>query len=108
MFGSLIKGLLVFLLGISVGFGASGRHEETDSELTQKVQDHMDVIVDESAAIVDDVMEEARKDERVQEAEEFVNDVNEIINNTKQDIEDHFGEDETESVTESVTEAVTE
>ena len=105
MFGSLLKGLIVFLLGISIGAGMQNQDTKTDSELQQKVQDHMDVIVDESAAIVDDVMEEARKNEHVQEAEEFVNDVNEIVDNTVEDIHAHFDkEEETEALTEAATE----
>ena len=101
--------LLAFFVGAGVGAPEKG---ETDSELQQKVQEHMDVIVDEAAAIVDDVAEEARKDERYQKAEEFVDDVREIADNTRADIEAHFGsEEETESLSEAeeaVTEAVTE
>ena len=74
-----------------------------DSDIEMILDEHMDVIADESAAIVDDVLEEARKDERVQKAEEFANDVNEIVDNTKQDIYDHFGpEEETEDLSEAV------
>ena len=51
----------------------------------------MDVIVDETAAMVDDVVEEVRKDQRVQNAEAFVEDVKEIVDNTRDDIEAHFG-----------------
>ena len=105
MFGSLIKGLLAFLLGYTLATGMKDKDPGTESELQQKVQEHMDVIVDESAAIVDDVMEEARKDECVQEAEAFVNDVNEIVDNTVEDIHAHFGtKEETEDLTEAQTE----
>ena len=79
-----------------------------DNELQQKVQDHMDVIVDESAAIVDDVMDEVRKDKHVQEAEEFHEDVKEIVNNTMDDIHEHFDEEETENLLEEETEDVLE
>ena len=103
MFTSFLKGLFTFLFAFSLGASFGGQEKTTaDSELQQKVQDHMDVIVDESAAIVDDVMEEARKNEHVKEAEDFVNDVTEIVNNTKEDIHAHFGsEEESESEVES-------
>ena len=44
------------------------------------------------AAIVDDVMEEVRQNECVQEAEQFADDVTEIAENTKADIDAHFGD----------------
>ena len=100
-----------------LGAGFAQDKPAADSELQAKVQEHMDVIVDESAAIVDDVVEEIRKDERVQDAEKFIDDVNEIVDNTKQDIHDHFGKEaETEEVpgealeeaTEEITEAAAE
>lgn len=91
-----LEKVLLFLFAFSLGAGMSGDTKPADSELQQKVQEHMDVIVDESAAIVDDVMEEVRKDERVQEAEQFVNDVREIAQNTADDIDAHFGEKATE------------
>ena len=109
MFGAFLGWLwsmgLAFFAGVNMG-----SNHETDSELQQKVQGHMDVIVDESAAIIDDVTEEVRKDERVQEAEQFVNDVKEIAQNTADDIDAHFGNhEETEAVSEAVeTEAVSE
>ena len=85
-FNWLLSLLLAFGLGLGVSSGTT-----SDSELKQKVQDHMDVIVDESAAIVDDVVDEIRKDEHVKDTEKFFDDVSEIIDNTKQDIHDHFG-----------------
>ena len=107
MFGRFIGWLLSVTAAFFIGTSMAGDpSEKTDSELQQKVQAHMDVIVDESAGIVDDVMEEARKDERVQKAEEFVNDVREIAQNTADDIEEHFGAEE--AVTEGVEEAITE
>jgi len=98
---------LSFILGVGFGMG-SAEKSPSDSELKQKVQDHMDIIVDESAGIVDDVVEEIRKDERVQKAEKFAEDVNEIVDNTMKDIDDHFGSDETESAAESTVEEVAE
>ena len=75
MFGGLLKGLFTFIFAFALGVSA-GRAKPADSELEQKVQEHMDVIVDESAAMVDDVVEEVRKNEQVQNAEEFAEDVN--------------------------------
>ena len=94
------KGLLALIVAFGLGVSAgSSRNVESDSELKQKVQEHMDVIVDEAAAIADEVTEEIRANEHVQEAESFVDDVNEIIDNTIKDIEDHFGKkDEEETV----------
>ena len=113
MFGRIIGWLASVIFAFSLGAGIKSEAPKTDSELQQKVQSHMDAIVDESAAMVDDVMEEIRKDERVQRAEEFAGDVQEIVDNTMKDIEDHFGEEETElepteAVTEAAEEAVTE
>ncbi len=103
---------------LSFGAGASVGHEyQEDTELEQKVQAHMDVIVDEAAGIVDDVSASA-KERRAQaesefkdsdaykEAEEFAGDVEEIVNNTKEDIDAHFG-DETETETEALAETET-
>ena len=68
----------------------------------------MDVIVDEAAGIVDDVSEAAREhretleselkdSETYKKAEEIVNDVQEIADNTAADIDAHFGTGESES-----------
>ena len=100
-----------WLLSLLLSFGAGaavGRSYEPDTELEQKVQGHMDVIVDEAAGIVDDVSEAARdrretleselKDsETYKKAEEIVNDVQEIADNTAADIDAHFGTGESES-----------
>ena len=56
---------LAFFAGANIGSKAPA-----DSELKEKVQGHMDVIVDESAAIVDDITEELRG--REQEVEEAI------------------------------------
>ena len=93
-----IAWLLTFLFAFSLGSGAGNTDKATNSELAQKVQAHMDVIVDESAAMVDDVVEEIRKDEHVQDAEAFVEDVGEIIDNTRDDIKAHFGKADEEAV----------
>ena len=112
-----MKVLFAWLLSLILSFGAgaaAGRSYEPDTELEQKVQDHMDVIVDEAAGIVDDVTESAKKHKETVEselkesdeykkAEEFVEDVKEIADNTKADIEAHFG-GETEAETEAETE----
>ena len=89
----ILRGLFTFFFAFSVGAGLASEKPE-NTELREKVQEHVDVIVDESAAIVDDLMDEARKDERVQKAEEFIDDVTEIAQNTADDIEAHFGTEE--------------
>ena len=96
MFMKLISWLLSLVVAFSLGTGVR-TDREPNSELQQKVQDHMDVIVDEAAAIVDDVTEELRQNEHVQEAEAFAEDVKEIVSNTMDDIKDHFGTEETAS-----------
>ena len=96
MFMKLISWLLSIIVAFSLGAGVR-TDREPNSELQQKVQDHMDVIVDEAAAIVDDVTEELRQNEHVQEAEAFAEDVKEIVNNTMDDIKDHFGTEESAS-----------
>ncbi len=92
MIMKLISWVLSLIFAFSLGAGVrSDNNNETSSELQQKVQDHMDVIVDEAAAIVDDVTAEIRQNEHVQEAEAFAEDVKEIVNNTMDDIKSHFG-----------------
>ncbi len=112
MFSSFIS----WLLSIALAFGAGaavGSTRPADDELKQKVSDHVDVIVDEAAGIVDDVSEAANEyideleseledNETYQKAKEFTDDVAEIVDNTKADIEAHFGSEEIE------TEALTE
>ena len=95
MFSRWLGWVASMILAFFVGAGISGTEKTaSDSELQQKVQEHMDVIVDEAAAIVDDVAEEARKNEHVQKAEDFLTDVKEIADNTKEDIRAHFGTEE--------------
>ena len=98
--------LLSIILAFTLGAQSGTKTTETDDELRNKVQEHLDVIVDESAAIVDEVTESIRKDEKVQEAEQFVKDVqevaqetiddlNQVAEDTKERIEEKFGpEDE--------------
>ena len=90
MFGKLILWLCSVVFAFSLG-AQSADPSVSDSELKQRVRDHMDVIVDEAAGIADDIAEEISKDERVQQAGEFMDSVKEIVDNTRQDIEDHFG-----------------
>ena len=108
--------VLTMLLSFGAGVSA-GRDYQKDTELEQKVQAHMDVIVDEAAGIVDDVSaaaeerretfeSELKDTDAYKKTEEFVNDVQEIAENTKLDIEEHFS-DETEEETEAETEAET-
>ena len=114
-----IKGFFGWILSLVLAFNVgAGVGANVDPELKQKVSDHIDVIVDESAGIVDDVTEaarakadELRDSDAVKSAEEFANDVDEIINNTLDDIDAHFSTGETELADEAVeaeTEGVTE
>ena len=105
MFMKLISWLLSIVVAFSLGAGVR-TDREPNSELQQKVQDHMDVIVDEAAAIVDDVTEELRQNEHVQEAEAFAEDVKEIVNNTMDDIKEHFGTEENASEADAPAETV--
>ena len=104
MIGGFLKEVLLFVFAFFLGLGYT-EDKTVDSELQQKVQDHMDVIVDESAALVDDVVDEVRKNEHVKKAEEFVNDVNEIVENTANDIDDHFGKEEDKDAEDAADEA---
>ena len=98
--------LFSVIFAFNLGAGVKS-DKPADSELEQKIRDHMDVIVDETAAMVDDVTDELRKNEKVQKAEEFVGDVKEIIDNTKNDIDAHFGTTETTERTEEAVETET-
>ena len=98
--------LFSVIFAFNLGAGVKS-DKPADSELEQKIRDHMDVIVDETAAMVDDVTDELRKNEKVQKAEEFVGDVKEIIDNTKNDIDAHFGTTETTETTEEAVETET-
>ena len=89
MFGKFVLWLCSVVFAFSLG-AQSTNPKATDSELVQKVRDHIDVIVDEAAGIADDIAAEIQKDERVQQAAEFVDDVKDIIRNTQEDIQDHF------------------
>ncbi len=113
--------ILAWLFAMFLSFGAgvnAGKDYQKDTELEQKVQAHMDVIVDEAAGIVDDVAASAKqrretleselKDtDEYKKAEEFVNDVQEIADNTAADIDAHFGSGETETEMETTEETVT-
>ena len=92
MFGKFVLWLCSVVFAFSLG-AQSTNPKATDSELEKKVRDHIDVIVDEAAGIADDISAEIRKDERVQQATEFVDDVKDIIRNTQEDIQEHFGSD---------------
>ena len=111
-----------WILSILLSFGAgaaAGRSYQPDTELEQKIQGHMDVIVDEAAGIVDDVSQAARDrretleseledSETYKKAEKFVNDVQEIADNTTADIDAHFGTGETETEAETQPEPETQ
>ncbi len=102
--------LIAFGLGTTAGSGSPA-----DSELQQKVQDHMDVITDEAAGIVDDVAEAAQDkwdkamdSEKAKKVKDFVNDVDEVVNNTIDDIQEHFGPESGASPVEEIESAVEE
>ena len=97
--------LLSVVFAFSLGAGTADPDRVPETELERKVRDHMDVIVDESAAMVDDVVDELRQNEYVQDAEAFADDVNEIIDNTREDIKAHFDKDEEEAEEGEITEA---
>ena len=103
--------LLSILLAFTLGAQSGTKTTETDDELRNRVQEHLDVIVDESAAIVDEVTESIRKDEKVQEAEQFIQDVqdvaqetiddlNQVAEDAKKRVEEKFGPDEAAEETE--------
>ena len=100
--------LLAWLLAMALGFSAgvsAGRDYEKDTELEQKVQAHMDVIVDEADAAKqrrETVESEFKESDCYKKAKEFVGDVKEISDDTKADIDAHFGSDETETETEEM------
>ncbi len=117
---SAIVWLLSIILAFSLGVGVrNDSGSATDEELKDRVQEHIDVIVDESAAIVDEVTEELRKDERVQEAEQFVQDVRDVatetadefqqlVEHTQERIEERFGTGDAEATEEPGTTDQTE
>ena len=100
MFGKFVLWLCSVVFAFSLG-AQSTNPKATDSELEQKVRDHIDVIVDEAAGMADDIAAEIRKDERVQQAAEFVDDVKDIIRNTQEDIQDHFAPEAEEGAADS-------
>ena len=99
--------LLSIFIAFSFGAGTASKPKESDDALREKVQGHLDVIMDESAALVDDVKESVHSDERVRKAEQTIRDVREIAEDTAEDlretagnarqrIQDTFGPGETE------------
>ncbi|MBQ9306840.1 MAG: hypothetical protein IJ229_02845 [Clostridia bacterium] len=111
MFSNFLTWLLSVILAFNLGAGVASREATTeDNELKQKVQDHLDVIVDEAAGLVDDVLDDVRQNEKVQEAEAFVEDVKDIMRNTLDDIDAHFGteDEEAETAEEAAEEAAEE
>ncbi|MBQ9251334.1 MAG: hypothetical protein IJ188_01685 [Clostridia bacterium] len=109
--------ILSLIFAFNLGAGTTTEPKETDEELRNRVQEHIDTIVDEGAAIVDEIAEEIRNDEQVQEAEQFIQDVqdvaeetlkdlNQVYENAKDRVEEKFGSQETE--TEAAPETVEE
>ncbi len=81
--------LLAWILCLLFAIGTGGAQmKETDNALRDKVQAHIDTIVDEGAAIVDDVADSVRSDERVQEAEQFVKDMADAAEETAGELDD--------------------
>ena len=78
--------LLSLFFAFSLGANSTPATRETDEELRNRVQEHLDVIADESAAIVDEVTESIQNDERVQQAEQFARDVEEVARGTWDDL----------------------
>ena len=99
--------LLSIFFAFNLGAQTADSPKETDDELRNKVQEHLDVIMDESAALVDDVADSIRNDERVQDAEQFIqnvqdvaeetlDDLNKVYEETKTRVEEKFGEGSSE------------
>lgn len=114
---------LAWVLSLFFAFNLGAQTEKnpslSDSELQDRVQKHLDVIVDESAAIVDEVAGEIRNDPLVKDAEKFVQDVqevaeetmdelNQVVENTKERVQDKFGPKEEPSVQDPAPAAVPE
>ena len=100
-----MKLFIAWILSLFLAFTAGivfPRSLDGNEELKQKVTDHLDIIVDEAAGIVDDVSaaaeekreslkEDIQKTDEYKEAKEFADNVQEIAQNTAADIDDHFG-----------------
>ena len=78
--------LVSVFFAFNLGAGSQKVPTATDEELRGRVQEHIDVIVDESAAIVDEVTESLRENEQVQEMEKFLQDVREVTEETMDDL----------------------
>ena len=79
--------LLSLLFAFNLGAQNRTVPTETDEELRGRVQGHLDTIVDESAAIVDEIAGTVREDGRVQEAERFASDMKDIAEEAIQDLD---------------------
>ena len=99
--------LLSVFFAFNLGAQTADSPKETDDELRNKVQEHLDVIMDESAALVDDVTDSIRNDERIQDAEKFIqnvqdvaeetlDDLNQVYEDTKTRVEEKFGDGQSE------------
>ena len=109
----LLSILLAF--GLGTGVGANYADDPANAELKEKVEAHMDVIVDEAASIVDDVAaaadqkwEDVKNSDEAQKVQQFKDDVDEIVSNTLNDIEEHFGPEDAESIAEEAASAAEE
>ena len=111
------RNLFAWFLSILMALGLiSGVNPDTvvatATDIQQKVTENVDAMVDEAAAFADSVnaaveekVNEVRESEAGQKVEQFATDVREIVDNTAQDIQDHFGPEATEApVTEETTE----
>ncbi|MBQ9210702.1 MAG: hypothetical protein IJ153_03295 [Clostridia bacterium] len=100
--------ILSLIFAFNLGAGTTTESQKSDEELRNRVQEHIDTIVDEGAAIVDEITDEIRNDERVQEAEQFIQDVQDVAEETLKDlnkvyedakdrVEEKFGAEEVET-----------
>ena len=94
---------LLMVFGIGVSAGREGEPEEISPELKQKITAHMDVIVDELAGMADDISEEVSKrvdefrdSDFVKSLEEYVDNIQKILEDLKKDIEERFDIEEPE------------
>ena len=104
-----LRNLIAWFLSILMAFGiGAGVNTEavvaTATDLQQKVTEHVDAITDELAGIADDVADavrdetdKLRQSEEGQKVEEFLNDVREVVEDTVENIQEHFGPEETEA-----------
>ncbi len=108
--------LLSLFFAFNLGAEKGTAPKASDDELRGRVQEHIDVIVDESAAIVDEVTDELRNSPAAQDAEKYARDVreiaegtltdlNQVVENTKDRVEEKFGTGDAPALEEDTVEA---